>query len=75
MIDPEAALEATLWAFSKLGSLGGSLREWFSRMRQTKPALTRPAFSWRLLVNDRFQEKDHQNLLNVLYFPNSEATP
>ena len=83
MLDPATArlcvwrlpLEAAFRLFSKLGSLGGSIRERFSRTGRTKPALARPAFSRWLLENDRLRERWPCQWLNVLYFPFSETSP
>ena len=44
-------------------------------MGRTRPALARPAFSRRLLENDRLRAKRQCQRLNVRYFPNSETTP
>ena len=82
MLDPATArlcvwrlpLEAAFRLFSKLGSLGGSIRERFSRTGRTRPALARPAFS-RWLENDRLRERWPCQWLNVLYFPFSETSP
>ena len=68
-------LEAAFRLFSKLGSLGGSIRERFSRTGRTRPALARPAFSRWLLENDRLRERWPCQWLNVLYFPFSETSP
>ena len=83
MLDPATArlcvwrlpLEAAFRLFSKLGSLGGSIRERFSRTGRTRPALARPAFSRWLLENDRLRERWPCQWLNVLYFPFSETSP
>ena len=83
MLDPATArlcvwrlpLEAAFRLFSKLGSLGGSIRERFSRTGRTRPALARPAFSRWLLENDRLRERWPCQWLNVLYFPFSEMSP
>ena len=83
MLDPATArlcvcslpLDAAFRLFSKLGSLGGSIRERFSRTGRTRPALARPAFSRWLLENDRLRERWPCQWLNVLYFPFSETSP
>ena len=83
MLDPATArlcvwrlpLEAAFRLFSKLGSLGGSIRERFSRTGRARPALARPAFSRWLLENDRLRERWPCQWLNVLYFPFSETSP
>lgn len=57
MLDPATArlcvwrlpLEAAFRLFSKLGSLGGSIRERFSRTGRTRPALARPVVFRRRL--------------------------
>ena len=76
MLDPATArlcvwrlpLEAAFRLFSKLGSLGGSIRERFSRTGRTRPALARPHSHGGFLKMIVCESGGHANGLTYFIF-------